>query len=155
MEEITGLVLYIYLEIDLIVSCEQSWWMKGICLIWSGGRHFSPSLPDRGPTGIWHLAHSISDPRAEISGILVMVRRSSATFRGTTYWFQFLLFSCPRYFVYACATFQTCSYYQKKMKETTALSQGPRGFSSWGESHSHGAVYLHVAATSEGPHWKI
>ena len=36
----------------------------------------------RGPTGIRHLAHSISDPRAEISGILVMVRRSSATSRG-------------------------------------------------------------------------
>ena len=63
--------------------------MKGICLIWSRGRHFSPSLPDRGPTGIWNLAHSISDPRAEISGILVMVRRSSSTSRGTTYWFQY------------------------------------------------------------------
>ena len=39
--------------------------MKGICHIWSRGRHFSPSLPDRGPTqvrgptGIWNLAHSI------------------------------------------------------------------------------------------------
>ena len=37
--------------------------MKGICLIWSRGRHFSPSLPERGPiqgrvpTGIRHLAH--------------------------------------------------------------------------------------------------
>ena len=47
--------------------------MKGICLIWSRGRHFSPSL---------------SDPRAEISGILVTVRRSSATSRSTTYWFK-------------------------------------------------------------------
>ena len=64
-------------------------WTKGICLLWSRGRHFSPSLPDRGPTGIWNSAHSISDPRAEISGILVMVRRSSATSRGTTYWFQY------------------------------------------------------------------
>ena len=61
--------------------------MKGICLIWSRDRHFSPSLPVRGPTGIWNSAHSISDPRAEISGILVTVRRSSATSRGTTYWF--------------------------------------------------------------------
>ena len=63
--------------------------MKGICLIWSRGRHFSPSLPDRGPTqgrgptSIRHLAHSISDPWAEISGILVMVRRSSPASRGT------------------------------------------------------------------------
>ena len=52
--------------------------MKGTCLIWSRGRHFSPSLTERGPTGIWHLALSISDPRAEISGTLVMVRRSSS-----------------------------------------------------------------------------
>ena len=59
--------------------------MKGICLIRSRGRHLSPSLPDRGQTGIRHLAHSISDPRAEISRINVMVRRSSATFRSTTY----------------------------------------------------------------------
>ena len=36
-------------------------------------------------------AHSISDPRAEISGILVMVRRSSSMSRGTTYWFRFFL----------------------------------------------------------------
>ena len=74
-------------------------WMKGICLIWSRGRHFSPSLPDRGPTGIWNLAHSISDPRAEISGILVMVRRSSPTSRGTTYWFQYFCFPTSRVFL--------------------------------------------------------
>ena len=66
--------------------------MKGICLIWSRGRHFSPSIPDRGPTGIWNLAHCISDPRAEISGILVMVRSFSATSRGTTYWFQYFCY---------------------------------------------------------------
>ena len=90
----------IYREIDGSNGCEQSWWMKGICLIWSRGRHFSPSLPDRGPTqgrgptGIWNFAHSISDPRAEISGILVIVRRSSATSRGTTYWFLCFLVSC-------------------------------------------------------------
>ena len=92
------LLVYILKFIDS-VGCEQSWWMKGICLIWSRGRHFSPSLPDRGPTqgrgptGISHLAHSISNPRVEISGILVMVRRFSATSRGTTYWFQFFIFS--------------------------------------------------------------
>ena len=97
--------------------------MKGIYLIWSRDRHFSSSLPDRGPTqgrgptGISNLSHSISDPRAEISGILVMVRRSGATSRGTTYWFQFFFldggvaFLCPRYFVCACASFQNCSAY--------------------------------------------
>ena len=72
--------------------------MKGICFIWSRGQRFSPSLPDRGPTqgrgpaGIRDLAHSISDPRAEISGKPVVVRRSSASSRATTYWFQFLHF---------------------------------------------------------------
>ena len=93
--------------------------MKGICLIWSRGRHFSPSLPDRGPTqGIRHLAHSISDPRAEISGILVMVRRSSASSRGTTYWFQIFTFSCvPGNLVCSCGSFQ-------KMKETTICCGG-------------------------------
>ena len=71
--------------------------MKGICVIWSRGRHFPPSLPDRGPTqgrgptGIRNLAHSISDPRAEISGILVMVRRSSPASRGTGSRFWLLL----------------------------------------------------------------
>ena len=35
----------------------------------------------------------MSDPRAEISGILVMVRRSSATSRGTTYWFLYFCLS--------------------------------------------------------------
>lgn len=29
-----------------------------ICLIWSRGRDFSPSLPDRGPTGIWNFNYS-------------------------------------------------------------------------------------------------
>ena len=42
------------------------------------------------------LAHSISDPRAEISGILVMVRRSSTTSRGTTYWFHCFCFPMSR-----------------------------------------------------------
>ena len=41
--------------------------MKGICLIWSRGRHFSPSLPgDR-----YLKLGSKSDLRAEISGSIV------------------------------------------------------------------------------------
>ena len=67
--------------------------MQGSCLIWSRGRHFSPSLSDRGPTGVCNLAHSISDPRAEILGIFVMVRRSSDSSRGTGYWLPILYFS--------------------------------------------------------------
>jgi len=107
--------------------CEQSWWMKGICFLWSRDRHFSPSLPDRGPTqgrgptGIWLLAHSISDPRAEISGILVMVRRSSTTSRSTTYWFPIFLgcwFLWSTYFACACARFQNCSTYCRQEKNT-------------------------------------
>ena len=46
----------------------RAWWMKGICLKWSMGRQFSPFLPDRGRLLSDTLAHSISDPRAEISG---------------------------------------------------------------------------------------
>ena len=41
---------WIYIDIDHDVGCEQSWWMKGICLMWSRCRHYSPSLPDLGPT---------------------------------------------------------------------------------------------------------
>ena len=42
-------------------------WMKGICLMWSRGRHFSPSLPgDR-----YLKLGSKSDHRAEISGNVV------------------------------------------------------------------------------------
>ena len=41
--------------------------MKGICLVWSRGRHFSPSLPgDR-----YLELGSKSDHRAEISGNIV------------------------------------------------------------------------------------
>ena len=83
-------IFCVYTENDTSIGQEQSWVdVRDLCR----GRYFSPSLPDRGPTGIWNLAHSISDPRAEISGILVMVRRSGTTSRGTTYWFH--CFSFP------------------------------------------------------------
>ena len=41
--------------------------MKGICLIWSRGRHFSPSLPGNR----YRKLGSKSDLRAEISGSIV------------------------------------------------------------------------------------
>ena len=69
--------------------------------------------------GICNLVHSISDPRAEISGTLVMVRRSSTKSRGTTYWFHcfLLLCFCPGYLVCACAIFLTCCSYQNQEKQ--------------------------------------
>ena len=44
--------------------------MKGMCHIWSSGRHFSPSLPDvlRGDRYLKSGTHTKSDHRAEISG---------------------------------------------------------------------------------------
>ena len=60
MEEIIGKFLHIYR------SCRTEW-MKGICLEWSRGRHFSPSLPgDR-----YLKLGSKGDLRAEISGSIV------------------------------------------------------------------------------------
>ena len=53
MEEITGLVLYMYIEIDLSVGCEQSWWMKGTflsLLVWSEA--------DTGSGADWYLTLS-------------------------------------------------------------------------------------------------
>ena len=95
MEEITGTVLYIYRNWSLCrVRTELGGW-KGYV---SNGLGADMSLPPcliggRQVSETW--AHSISDPRAEISGILVMVRRSSATSRSTTYWFQFFrCFAC-------------------------------------------------------------
>ena len=88
------------------MAANRAVWMKGICQIWSRGRHFSPSLParrptqGRGPTGIWHSAHSISDAWAEISGILVTGRFSSAMSRGITYWFR--IFSCTHAQFFHC-----------------------------------------------------
>ena len=92
MEKMVETCLHIYGKLVILKDENRVFWMKGIYLIWSRGQLISPSLPDRGPTGIWNLAHSISDPRAEISGILVMVRRSNSTFRGSTYWFWLLLY---------------------------------------------------------------
>ena len=40
----------VHMEIDHSAGREQSWWMKGICFMWSRGQHVSPSMPDRGPT---------------------------------------------------------------------------------------------------------
>ena len=107
--------------------------MKGICFIWSRGRHFYPSLPDRGPTGIRHLAHSISDPRAEMSAILVMVRRSSCTSRGTSYWLKYFFCFEFRVFGFALAQFFSTEMFTiikkndapKGIEETARSFRGP------------------------------
>ena len=96
------------MEIGLTVRCEQSWWMKGICLIWFRGRHFSLSLPDRGPT---QGRGPIRGPRSR------GYSSCYAALAPLTGSYVFVLFSkCPRYFVsactgfqnYACAGFQNC-----------------------------------------------
>ena len=63
--------------------------MKGICHIWSKGRHFCLSMPgDR-----YLKLDSKSDHRAEISRTDHLVRRF-ATSKGTTFIFIFLCKSC-------------------------------------------------------------
>ena len=57
--------------------------MKGTCLYGLGADFSLPPCQGGGRLVSETSAHSISDPRAEISGILVMVHRSSATSRGT------------------------------------------------------------------------
>ena len=57
---------FLYIQ-KLLLTNNRSEWMKGICHIWSRGRHFSPSLPgDR-----YLNLGSKSDFRAEISGSIV------------------------------------------------------------------------------------
>ena len=72
-------------------------WMKGICHIWSRGRHFSPSLP-----GDRHLnLGSKSDLQAEISGSIVWydalaprpeVLFSFSTFYANDVWYVSFIF---------------------------------------------------------------
>ena len=69
------------LKLILTYEVNRAAWLKGIYLIQSRGRHFSPSLParrstqGRGTTGIWNSAKSISELQAENLGWIVMVQR--------------------------------------------------------------------------------
>ena len=102
-------------------------WRKG-SVSYGLGADISLSLPNRGPaqgrrlTGIWNLAHSISDPRAKISGIFVMVRRSSTISRGTGSIVCSLI--CPAYLVCACAMFLARCAYQNQEKQRQLSSEG-------------------------------
>ena len=58
--------MLLYIQ-ELLPIINRAGWMKGICHVWSRGRHFSPSLPgDR-----YLKLGSKSDLRAEISGSIV------------------------------------------------------------------------------------
>ena len=71
--------------------------MKGICHIWSRGRHFSPSLPgDR-----YLKLGSKSDLRAEILGSIV--RYGALAARPEVLRLIFCIYANP-VFVYACAS---------------------------------------------------
>ena len=93
-----------------------------MCFVRSRSRHFSPSLPGRGstqgrgPTGV-------SDRCADISGIVVMVGRSSPTSRGTS---SCLPFFCFVLFLNQCK--RNCSAYydpeKKGIKEPTSSVPG-------------------------------
>ena len=52
MEKMVETFLHIYGKLIILKNENGALWMKEICLIWSRDRHVSPSLPDRGPTGI-------------------------------------------------------------------------------------------------------
>ena len=89
MEEIANSFVQIW-DIDFGIGCKQSF----------ASESDMPHVVKR-PTFL-SLPHSISDLRAEISWILVMVHRSSSTSRGTTYWFKYFCCFELRVFRFVC-----------------------------------------------------
>ena len=81
---------------------------KGICHIWSRGRHFSPSLPDALVLHRYLKASVQSDLRAEISGSIVKVQRSGASSRGTAAGSHFLAFKLSAVGWCACVHSSPC-----------------------------------------------
>ena len=66
--------------LKLLLLFDRAEWMKGICLLWSRGRHFSPSLPgDR----YLNLGSPEKRPPGRNLGEHRSVRRSGTTSRGT------------------------------------------------------------------------
>ena len=89
------LLLHFDLYIEMNYYTNWTEWMKGICHIWSRGRHFSPSLPgDR-----YLKLGSKSDLRAEISGSIVgyealaprpeVLRSISSFYANNVFWLLF------------------------------------------------------------------
>ena len=82
------------LKLILTYEVNRAAWLKGIYLIQSRGRHFSPSLParrstqGRGTTGIWNSAKSISELQAENLGWIAP---------RTTYRFLYFCLSITRH----------------------------------------------------------
>ena len=68
-----------YVKKSLIFRVE---WMKGICHMWSRGRHFFLSLPPCLVTGSWNLTHQSNHPGRNF-GKHRSVRRSGTTSRST------------------------------------------------------------------------
>ena len=72
-----NIALYI---LKLLLPINRAEWMKGICLLWSRGRHFSPSLPgDR----YLNLGSPQKRPPGRNLGEHRSVRRSGTASRGT------------------------------------------------------------------------
>ena len=118
----------IYTEIGAIVKTwtELGGW-KGFVSYGLGADISLPPCQVGGRLVSETAAHSISDPRAEILGILVTVRRSSSTSRGTIYWFQYFLLSCFSGISFAHAQFFRTEVHttNKKINEATILIWGP------------------------------
>ena len=131
----------IYMEIDTILKTwtELCGW-KGFVSYDLGADISLPPCQIGGRLVYETAAHSISDPRAEISGTLVMVRYSSATSRGTTYWFQYFSFSCvPSISFVNAQVFRTRvltiikgKTYQREWRKQQRRSQGPRSLQHGG-----------------------
>ena len=83
-EEITRTLSYIYRNWSytwMVLYTNRAEWMNGICLIWSRGRHISPSLPI-GDDRYLNLS-SEKRPTGRNLGGNRSVRRSGTTSRGT------------------------------------------------------------------------
>ena len=100
---------WVYIR-ELFNNSNRTEWMKGICLIWSRGRHISPSLPgDR-----YLKLGSKSDLRAEISGSIVwyealaprpeVLRSISCNYGNSGILLNILCFCCSQYEILAFAS---------------------------------------------------
>ena len=82
-------VTYIY---KLLVNKSGAEWMKGICHIWSRGRHFSPSMP-----GDRYLKLSPQKrPQGEISGSIVRYDALAPRPEVLLYWYLVCACAVPK-----------------------------------------------------------
>ena len=81
-----------YIRINWLYYCRAGW-MKGICHIWSRGRHFSPSLSDLFRDERYLKLGSQKQPAGRNFGGNRLVRRSCTASRGTAL-LEFFLRMC-------------------------------------------------------------